>query len=173
MENDNVYSPRSALRDAAQARVDMARKSIFTSTDYLYFAVIGLAIAMQAAAQLVDGAGAYVLLALSLVIIMGGLAHVVRRSARTGFTSRWSASVSISRGPMALFFAGLLVFLVSLPVRDIFDLTPWLPVYAVLVTLLCVAVSTWWLSSLARRELAGAQRALADAERELARFGAL
>lgn len=173
MENDNVYSPRSALRDAAQARVDMARKSIFTPIDYLYFALIGIALAMQAAAQVADGVGAYVLLALSMVIILGGLAHTVRRSARAGFISRWSAFASISRGPVALFVAGLLVFLVSLPVRDIFGLTPWLPVYAVLVTLLCVAASTWWMSRLARRELADAQRELADAERELARFGAL
>ncbi len=172
METDTAYSARSALRDAAGARVDMARKSLFTTGDYLASAVIGAALAVQGAAQLADGAWAYALMGFSMVILAAVLIHTMWRTSRAGITSRWSTLTAVSRGPVALLLLGVLVFLASLPVRDVFDLTAWVPVYAVLVTIVCLAAGTWWMSRLARRELADAQRELGDAERDLARFGA-
>lgn len=150
----------------------MARKSLFTTGDYLASAVIGAALAVQGAAQLADGAWAYALMGFSMVILAAVLIHTMWRTSRAGITSRWSTLTAVSRGPVALLLLGVLVFLASLPVRDVFDLTAWVPVYAVLVTIVCLAAGTWWMSRLARRELADAQRELVDAERDLARFGA-
>lgn len=170
MENNTGYSAVSALRDAALARVDMARKSLFTPGDYVVVAVIAGAVALQGASQLADGAWTYVLLGLSMVILAPVLGYVMWRASRAGVTSRSSALTATSRGPIVLLMLGVLVVVAALPVRDIFDLTRWLPVYAVLVSILCLAAGTWWMSRIARRELAAAQRELDDAERDLARL---
>lgn len=159
-----TYDAETALADAARTRLAIAEKARFRPVDHAVIIGMGASFIVSGLSFLAGEPifPRYLLVLFPLVFVSVAAFLSIRRMNREGAVSRLdSLGRPGARIPLVLMLLSVVVYIASMPIRDIYGLSPWIePAAAVVLTILW-ALASFGAARNNEREIEKARRELA------------